>query len=223
MIFKDTGARDKSGSSLGGGEFGIDVLGYGVQGTDLLSFCLELNEHLSFNREYSFSIDTAAQRGGTNNNVADPGSTASPKYDTLSKGSEYLYDLFHRGRSDASVWNNYSYDGSSANVDDATALQYAFWVLEDEKETTDGPLFAPAGNKFLTLVETEFGSLGDAKTNFSDWGNSIVRVMNIWEGQTLKQSQIVAVPESGLVLLMLSGALGVMGFVRRRRAASAEA
>ena len=221
MNFINSGVRGTSG-----GEFGIDIHGYGVDGTDLLSFCLEVQENLSFGPTYSFELDTAARLGGGNHlNESDSDGT----FDTLSKGSEFLYDLFYRGESGEDIGAiNFTYDhdnSSGNNQADSKALQLAFWVLEDEKSLrNDGGLRSIAGNKYLGLVNTEFGGIAGAKSNFMDWDNSIVRVMNIWDGNVLKQSQIVAaVPESGLVLLMLSGVLGFVGYVKRRRLANATA
>ncbi|MEM9158829.1 MAG: hypothetical protein AAGB46_07235 [Verrucomicrobiota bacterium] len=215
----NTGTRGQGG----GGEFGVDVLGYG-DNSDLLTFCLEVDEFLSFGKTYNYDIDVAARLGGNNFNSDDPGSSASPTYDTLSKGTDFLYDLFYRGLSDATIWSSelLGYGGSDRKAD-ATALQFAIWVLEDEKKLGSSKKTSTGvgGNKYLNLVESEFGTIGEAKENY-DWTTSNVRVMNIWKGNKLKQSQVTYVtPESGLVLLITSGAIGIMGFLRRRRKVAA--
>ena len=114
--------------SPSGGEFVLTP----DTGAPFNSFCLERNEFISLGGTYSYTVNNSAVAGGLAGGSPDP----------ISIGTAYLYSQFRAG-----TLTGYT-SASSANQ---TALQEAFWWLEDEIPTGDYP-FDPTLNPYLTLA-----------------------------------------------------------------------
>lgn len=164
------------------------------------TFCLERNETIQFSVNYTITIDTAAIQGGVSGGNPDP----------LDARTAYLFSNYHHGTLSAALSSMYS--GSTfdmADSSDNTALQNAIWKIEGEISTT-------LSGKALKLF-----NLATANHN-----NTLleVRVMNLWQGSTPRQSQLTMVPEPSSLTLAGMGLACVLGrFARKRRRASQRA
>ncbi len=153
------------------------------------TFCLEYLEDIKPEVTYDVTFDTKAILGGS------PSGS-----DTLSQGTAWLYSQFAM-----ETLNNYDYSGSN-RITDADALQRTIWYLEDERSGLDG-----SSNKYLTMVQNLFS---DPKSDY-DPLESGVRVLNLTQGDVLKQSLLVNTPIPAAVWLLGAGVIGLVG-VRRR-------
>jgi hypothetical protein len=209
-----------SGSSYGpyqsgsGGEFTVnpvnpagwlDLSGYlsgttrdiGVTGT-FQTFCIEMSEYISgYSATYNAEINQNAMYGG-----AGGGASGDP----VSVGAGWLYSQFALG-----TLQGYNY--GSDRLASAAALQQAIWYLE-------GEVASAAGNPFVALVisQPQFGTIGAAK---ADGGNTYgVFALNLTNPATGVRAQdqlyFHRVPDGGMTLMLLGGALIGLGALRRR-------
>lgn len=216
----------------GGGAFNASVFRGAAAIGSFQTFCLEYNETFS---SYGQSlkvkaVNTGAERGGV-------GGQTSTNFDPISGNTAYLYTQFRSGN--LSGYDYFSGSDSAANQaqrNDGTALQLAFWILENEIAYTS------SNSSAQSLYRTYFDASGNVKSSLTgnsllvanqtkswlddaddaNWGTSIgnVRVLNLEKyvsGQwTYSQDQLTMVPEPETYAMMLAG-LGLIGFMARRR------
>ena len=181
------------GTTTGGGAFVASMVG---TDSTFLSFCLQSERPLGFGPEYTIAgISDYAyweddNRGGDTITGRDP----------ISSQTAWLYTQFRNGTLSG-------YDGSTASMD---ALQWAFWVLEDEEWQVPDGAWKPLANHFIDLanqaVANGFSGIGD------------VRVLNLvsWDGVDAQdQLALVTTPEPPTVALLVCGLFG-LGVTRRR-------
>ncbi len=160
------------------------------------SFCLELNEDIKANTVYNVAISDEAKAGGVG------GATGGE--DEISKGTAWLYSQFAKG-----TLAGYDFAGTVAERKaSASILQYAIWMLEDEKAYN-------ASNIYIQAAIAMFGDLATAKADSEGAYN--VKVLNLTDvtNGALRQDQLVVVPIPSAVWLFGTALMGLVG-VRRR-------
>jgi hypothetical protein len=197
-----------------GGEWGIvsisgltpPAMGSGVaaSGNVFQTFCLERNEQLSPGT-YDWTLSNAAHNGGVGGatNGADP----------ISAATAYLFDLWWSGNLTdlGGSGNSYDYSFGSGRVNSAVEMQNAVWYLENE--LTDGQIdHSSLGYAWAQAALSAVGSS-------TSIGN--VRVLTLTDQTTGAARQdvlvLVPLPPAAMIGLGLMSALGLVGFLRRRR------
>lgn len=208
-----------NGNGLGGGEFtAIPVTGFldksaynaiSLYNGNIEVFCLEYKEHFTPGGTYDYTINPRAFGGDVAGGGGDP----------ISVGTAWLYYQFATGTLSGF---DYAYTNASqiaARKADSSALQLAFWYLEDETQFISGyGSYDPTTNPFLNLAAGQFGNLVNAKTDANGAYGAAVLNLTSNNGQTLHQSQIYLtnVPDSATTLSLLGLAMIALAAFRRR-------
>ena len=187
----DTMTLTDGPGSVNAGMFWATTNDLGTFGT----FCLETNEYVTLNTPYYYTIATYATAGGTGGAYeVTPGVIGDP----ISFQTAYLYTQFRSGA--------YSLTNS-----EMSALQVAFWILENENYSGQGVTSAMVTRANQLIAEA----------NAAGWQSiGQVRVANLYaydskQQLVKKQSQLVLVPEPMSLLLLGLGLLG-LGVVCRK-------
>lgn len=174
----------------------------GIQGFS--TFCLERSENIYFGQTYAGALNDRALNGGNDtheipNLVGDP----------VSLGTAWLYSQFAAGSLAGYDYGTVPYSGGeiSTRKGDASTLQTAIWMLEDE-------LPMDASNFYVSLASSQLGGLATAQT--ASQGAYGVKVINVTEGSTRRQDVLVKVPDGGSTVSMMGAALAVLAGARRR-------
>jgi hypothetical protein len=159
------------------------------------TFCLETNEYFNPGSTYNYGISQGAINGGVGGGNPDP----------ISKGTAWLYLNFAHG-----TLAGYNYSIGAAGDASAAALQSTIWWLEGEG--------AHPNNTFSTLVSNRF--VNPTADNNGQFG---VSALNLWDanGNPVQDQLILTgggqfnAPDGGTTIMLLGGALSVLGMARR--------
>ena len=201
------------GGINGGGEFSVGGSGLllpvshydartsnqGGQVPSFQTFCVEKDEYIG---TMNIWVSTEFVNG-------DPGSHAygggknTDTGDNLDFKTAWLYEQFATGQLLNYDFDddNYGSGGSGVRKNDAAALQWAIWYIEQEVDTKPGK----AGTYYQMAEDAAPNSIGN------------VRVLQAYVGDQFKQDQLYYVPVPGAVLLGLLG-LGAAGIKLRQYA-----
>ena len=189
--------------SSGGGPFTIQLTSgtltangttVATAGATFISFCVEYSEFISSGGTYTASInsDERALSGGVD--LGEPAVAGDP----LSVGTAFLFATYSDGPFTSAT---------------ATAFQQAIWYLEDEFALNATQI---AGNAFLQALIPQFGSIDDAKFTNASLGEYGVYVLNLTSGTTLRQDQLIRVPDGGLTVMLLGFGVGGLALLSRK-------
>ncbi len=169
----------------------------GVLGTTpFLTFCIETDEFLNIGGTYNYQISNAANLGGS----------GGPSPDPLSIGTAWLYSQFRDGLLNFDVNNN----------NDHTALQQAFWWLE--QESSSFVISNPDGNKYLDTAKAHFGGVYAGLRTDAGANNYGVVILNLTDNSgNVKQDVLARVPEPSATLLLSICLVGIGWFAHRKK------
>jgi hypothetical protein len=205
-----------NGNGLGGGEFtavpvsgALDKSAYhslALYQGNIEVFCLEYNEHFSPGGVYDYTVNSNAFGGDVAGGGGDP----------ISLGTAWLYQQFATG-----ALSTFAYDQSNvaARKNSSSALQLAFWYLEDETQFISGyGSYDPTTNVFLNQTASQFGGLLNAKANANGAFGTAVLNITSGNGANLHQSQtyLTNVPDSATTLALVGMALAGLVAIRRK-------
>jgi len=178
----------------------------GQQVVGFSTFCLEKDENLSTSGTYVGNLNDKALAGGVNTNSGDP----------ISLGTAWLYSQFARGTLAGYAYGDPSgvpaYDAAeiAARKSSASALQNAFWILEDEQAAAANPFIALAA----AALNTDLAGLkADANGAYG------VKAINLFTRDGQYRQDILVLPDGGTTLVMLGGGVLGLALLRRRQIA----
>ena len=173
-----------------------------VQTGTFQTFCIEDNEYIYPNAVHHYVLNSAAVAGGLGGGSPDP----------ISKGTAYLYYYFAKGTLAGYAYTNPGRSGGIGTS--ADLLQQALWYLENE-DVGNGS-FRPgdiAANPFMALVNSEYGSIAEARVDAN--GAFGVAVLNLYDAAGAPRQDVLVVTPEPLTMLLLG--LGLVGLAGLRR------
>ena len=196
---------------LGGGEF----TAYTLPGTFLgnyapvaqayggfETFCMETGVEFSPGTLYYYSLGNITQ--------PTPGNTQQGSGLALTQGAAYLYYQFGKG-----LLSGFDYTGAGRMADD-NLLQAAIWALQGGQSYGGYPTPITSNQFYNDAIAASGGSLTDAVGAYT---GSAVKVLQVWtnpDDTGAAQNQLVLVPDGGLTVALLGGALIGLQALRRK-------
>jgi len=181
-----------------GGEFAADtsqsfLANYkpeAIVGNGFETFCIETTVEFYPGATYTYTLGSVDSQGRN-----------------LTKGAAYLYYEFGKG-----ILKNYNYTDTTMRNADASALQAALWWFQGKQ--TYGNYPSLSGNVFYEEAISALGGVENA--DLANNGRYGVDVLQMWDGTTAAQNQLVLVPDTGATAGLFAIGLTVLGVARRR-------
>lgn len=205
------------------------------------TFCLEMTENAALNATNYFVVGSSAAAGGGGSSKDNNGAVNGR--DQISKGTAWLYSQFAQGLLNVpkvgatKPRGDYFAEGANSppRYAEAEMLQKAIWWLEQEASPTQDIL--DTNPYYLKAIDFFKNEVGGAKAN-ADVGflgvyvlnnfktqsalNTYLATGNIYATPTLERAQDflwydeTPVPDGGVTVMLLGGALVGLGALRRR-------
>ena len=162
-----------------------------IVGGEFETFCVETTVDCNPGQTYSYTLSDQDSLGRA-----------------LSEGAAFLYYEFATGQ-----LTGYDYLNPTARLADAGELQTAIWAFQDNQSYPGYPSLAV--DPFYNLA---ISTLGAVDANSADNGQYGVEVLQLWDGSTAAQNQLVflGLPDSASTSGMLASACAGMVFLARR-------
>jgi hypothetical protein len=164
------------------------------------TFCVETTVNFTPGFSYSYNLSNTDSLGRQ-----------------LTEGAAFLYYEFATG-----TLTGYDYNTANTASDkalrktDAGLLQAAIWWLQGNQTYNDGSYQIPStsNNPFYALAISTLGSINATNANNGQYG---VDVLQMWDGTSPAQNQLVLVPDGGMTAGLLGMGLVGMFLVQSRR------
>lgn len=161
------------------------------------TFCIETTVNFTPGSTYSYNLSNTDSLGRQ-----------------LTEGAAFLYYEFAKGTLTGYVYNNIAQRQADAGL-----LQAAIWWLQGNQTYNDGSYQIPntSNNPFYALAINTLGSINATNANN---GQYCVDVLQMWDGTSPAQNQLVLVPDAGMTSGLLGMGLVGMFLVQSRRCKS---
>jgi hypothetical protein len=193
---------------LGGGEFTAytsqNFLGNyaapAILGQGFETFCMETGVEFSPGTSYYYSLGNITQ--------PNPGNSQQGSGLALSQGTAYLYYQFGKD-----LLTDFDYTSVAGRMADDNLLQAAIWYLQGGQTYAGYPTPITSNKFYIDATNALGNSVLDAYTGTS------VEVLQVWDNPDdtgAAQNQLVLVPDGGLTVALLGGALIGLQVLRRK-------
>ena len=197
-------------TGMGGGEFTAYTLpntfvgnyapGAQVSG-GFETFCMETGVEFSPGTTYYYTLGYFTKPDPGNAQQAGSGLA-------LTQGAAYLYYLFGKGN-----LGGFDYTPGSGRATDDNLLQAAIWAFQGGQSLGTYPS-GVVGNPYYADATNHLGSAA-----FDAYTGTSVQVLQVWTNPNdtgPAQNQLVLVPDGGLTVALLGGALVGLQMLRRK-------
>jgi hypothetical protein len=164
------------------------------------TFCLETGVEFSPGATYYYTLGDVTQ--------PVPGNAQQGSGLMLSQGTAYLYSQFGKG-----LLSDFNYTPGSGRQADDNLLQAAIWYLQGGQSYPGYPTPITSNKFYIDAINALGGNVLDAYTGGS------VKVLQVWSNPDdtgPAQNQLVLVPDGGLTVSLLGGALIGLQMLRRK-------